>query len=64
MSAKHLSAAAVLTLGPGHYTAKVEGKDGTTGIALVEVFGIDSAGEEDPFAFWNDLEPQPWWRES
>ncbi len=35
------SSAAVLTLKPGNYTAKVEGKDGTTGVALVEVYQID-----------------------
>ncbi len=35
-----LSSAAVLTLEPGNYTAKVEGKDGTTGIALVEVWEV------------------------
>ena len=58
------SSAAVLTLEPGEYTAKVEGKNGTAGIAIVEVFGIDSAAQEDPFAFWNNLEPEPWWRES
>ena len=39
-----LSAAVVLTLDPGNYTAKVEGKDGTTGVALVEVYGTDSPG--------------------
>ena len=58
------SAAAVLTLEPGEYTAKVEGKNGTAGVAIVEVFGIDSAGQDDRFAFWNNLEPEPWWRES
>ena len=36
-----LSAAAVLTLDPGNYTAKVEGKDGTAGVAMVELYGID-----------------------
>ena len=36
------SAAAFLVLEPGNYSAKVEGKDGTTGVALVEVYGIDS----------------------
>ena len=58
------SSAAVLTLEPGEYTAKVEGKDGTAGVAIVEVFGIDSVAEEDPFARWNDLEPESWWTES
>ena len=37
-----LSSAAVLTLQPGGYTARVEGKNGTTGVAIVEVYGIDS----------------------
>ena len=37
-----LSSAAVLTLSPGNYTAKVEGKDGSAGVALVEVIGIDT----------------------
>ena len=36
------SSAIVITLEPGNYTAKVEGKDRTTGIALVEVFQIDN----------------------
>ena len=35
------SSAAVLTLEPGNYTAIVEGKDGTSGIALVEVWKIN-----------------------
>ncbi|MBC9889348.1 MAG: hypothetical protein F7B06_05750 [Opitutae bacterium] len=39
-TAGSLSSAAVLTLEPGNYTAKVEGKDGTTGIALVEVWEV------------------------
>ena len=41
LTAGSRSAAAVLTLGPGNYTAKVERKDGTAGVALVEVYGID-----------------------
>ena len=41
VSAGSASSAAVLTLEPGNYTAKVEGKDGTTGVALVEVYQID-----------------------
>ena len=44
LTAGSLSSAAVLTLGPGEFTAKVEGKDGITGVAIVEVYGIDSAG--------------------
>ncbi len=43
LDAGSLSAAAILTLDPGNYTAKVEGKDGATGVALVEVYAIDSA---------------------
>ena len=42
LTAGSLSSAVVLTLGPGEYTAKVEGKNGTAGVALVEVYGIDS----------------------
>ena len=42
LTAGSLSSAVVLPLGPGGYTAKVEGKDGTTGVAIVEVYGIDS----------------------
>ncbi|MBC9867184.1 MAG: hypothetical protein F7O42_04770, partial [Opitutae bacterium] len=41
LTAGSLSSAVVLTLGPGGYTAKVEGKDGTTGVALVEVYDLD-----------------------
>ncbi len=43
-----LSAAAVLTLEPGNYTAKVEGKNGTAGVALIEVYEIDSPSAENP----------------
>ncbi len=43
LMAGSLSSAAILTLDPGSYTAKVEGKDGTTGVALVEVYDLDSA---------------------
>ena len=35
--------AIVITLQPGSYTAVVRGKDNTTGIALVEVYDLDSA---------------------
>ena len=35
------SSAVVLTLDSGNYTATVEGKDGRTGVALVEVYQID-----------------------
>ena len=44
-----LSSAAILTLAPGNYTAKVEGKDGATGVALVEVYGIDAVGFDGKF---------------
>ena len=38
------SSAAIIELQPGNYTAIVEGKEGTTGNALVEVYDLDSAG--------------------
>ncbi len=44
------SSAAVLTLQPGLYTALVEGKNGTSGVAIVEVYGIDSEGADGQFA--------------
>ena len=37
-------AAVVMTLNPGGYTAQVTGKNGTTGIALIEVFELTSDG--------------------
>ena len=46
LTAGSLSSAVVLTLDPGGYTAKVEGKDGTTGVASVEVYRIDSPGAD------------------
>ena len=46
MKAGSLSSAAILTLEPGNYTAKVVGKNGTAGVALVEIFGIDSPGAD------------------
>ena len=39
-----LSAAAIITLDPGNYTAIVRGKNATAGLAQVEVYDIDSAG--------------------
>ena len=42
-----LDSAVILTLNPGNYTAIVEGKGGATGVALVEVYGIDSVGSEN-----------------
>ena len=46
LTAGSLSSAVVLTLDPGEYTAKVEGKDGTTGVASVEVYRIESPGAD------------------
>ena len=43
-----LSSAVVLTLDPGNYTAKVEGKDGASGVAIVEVYGIESPDTGGP----------------
>ena len=48
LTADSLSAAAVLTLEPGNYTAKVEGKDGTAGVAMVELYGIDFSDAGTP----------------
>ena len=45
LSAGSLSAAVVLTLEPGEYTAKVQGKNETVGVASVEVYRIASKGE-------------------
>ena len=45
LTAGSASSAAILELQPGNYTAIVEGKNGTTGIALVEVYDLDSAGD-------------------
>ena len=47
LMAGSLSAAAVLNLDPGNYTAKVEGKNGTTGVAIVEVYEVDIVGSEN-----------------
>ncbi len=44
LTAGSLSSAVVLTLEPGGYTARVEGKNGTVGVAIVEVYRIASAG--------------------
>ena len=49
LTAGSLSSAAVLTLQPGNYTAIVEGKNGTAGVAIVEVYRIDSAGADGRF---------------
>lgn len=37
--------AAVLTLLPGHYTAVIAGKDGSTGTALVEMYDVDPVAD-------------------
>ena len=49
LAAGSASAAAVLPLIPGRYTAKVEGKDESTGVAIVEVYGIDAPGADGKF---------------
>lgn len=38
-------AAAVVTLSPGHYTALIGGKDGSTGTALVEMYDVDPGAD-------------------
>ena len=43
-----LSAAAIITLDPGNYTAIVRGKNATAGLAQVEVYDLDSPGSGDP----------------
>jgi hypothetical protein len=40
LPASSLDAAMVITLPPGAYTAQVQGADGGTGIALVEVYEV------------------------
>ena len=65
LSAGSLSSAVVLTLEPGNYTAKVEGKNGTVGVAIVEVYRIASAGENNPdrealTAFYNATDGPNW----
>lgn len=39
-----LESAIVATLAPGNYTAVLSGRDGTTGISLVEIYDLDEAG--------------------
>ncbi len=65
LTAGSLSSAAILTLEPGNYTAKVEGKDGTAGIAIVEVYGIDAPEMENPertilIALYNAMDGANW----
>ncbi len=67
LTAGSLSSAAALTLDPGHYTAKVEGKDGSTGVALVEVYEIDSPDTGSPdrealVALYNAMDGANWTR--
>ena len=67
LTAGSLSSAAVLTLEPGNYTAKVEGKDGTTGVAIVEVYEIDSPDTGSPdrealVALYNATDGANWTR--
>ena len=57
LGAGSLSAAAVLTLEPGNYTAKVEGKDGTAGVAMVQLYGIDFSDAGIPETLQLDLTP-------
>ena len=44
ISINRLESAIVATLDPGEYTTIVTGKDGGTGVALVEVYDLDGAG--------------------
>ena len=65
LTAGSLSSAAVLTFEPGNYTAKVEGKDGTAGIAIVEMYGIDAPEMENPdrealTALYNAMDGANW----
>ena len=67
LAAGSLSSAVVLTLDPGKYTAKVEGKNGTSGVALVEVYGIDSSDTGGPEhealgALYNAMDGANWTR--
>lgn len=39
-------AALLLSLAPGGYTAKIEGRDGATGIALVEAYEVERSGDK------------------
>ncbi len=44
---KDLESAIVATLDPGAYTAIVNGKDGTTGVGLVEAYDLDTAAASE-----------------
>lgn len=39
-----LESAIVITLDPGNYTAVLSGRDGTTGVSIVEVYDLDATG--------------------
>ena len=56
------SSALVTTLDPGRYTAKVEGKDGSSGVALVEVYTVDHPGREALTALYDALDGANWTR--
>ena len=67
LTAGSRSSAVVLTLEPGGYTAKVEGRNGSVGVALVEVFRIASDGSGSPdrealTALYNALDGSNWTR--
>ena len=40
-----LESAIITTLDPGLYTAVVSGKDGGTGVALIEIYDLDDPGD-------------------
>ena len=67
LMAGSLSAAAIITLDPGNYTAIVRGKNATTGLAQVEVYDLDSPGSGSPdrealAALYNATDGANWWR--
>ena len=67
LTAGSMSAALVRTLPSGGYTARVEGKDGTTGVAIVEIYGIDSPGGGNPdfvalTTLYNEMDGPNWIR--
>ena len=45
MPADDREATTVVTLSPGHYTAVIGGKDGSTGTALVEMYDVDQVAD-------------------
>ena len=67
LMAGSLSAAAIITLDPGNYTAIVRGKNAATGLAQVEVYDLDSPGSGSPerealTALYNGTEGANWRR--